>query len=165
MENGCWLCLKPSSTEELAKARVFCNSAIGQYDAELKRHRDRRSLDANAYFWTLCNKLALYQRLTPGEVYRHLVRDIGGNKTIICVKNEAVESLCAGWEHNGLGWITETFPSKIEGCTNVTLTYGSSTYDTKQMSELIDAVVFECKEQGIETLTPAELERMKQEWQ
>lgn len=42
--------------------------------------------------------------------------------------------------------------------------YGSSTYDTKQMARLIDLVVEDCKQQGIETLPPEELERMALEW-
>lgn len=41
---------------------------------------------------------------------------------------------------------------------------GSSTFNQKEMSQLIDMVVQDCKEQGVETATPNELERMKQEW-
>jgi hypothetical protein len=42
--------------------------------------------------------------------------------------------------------------------------YGSSTYNTKQMSRLIDAIVEDCKEMDIETLTPRELDAMKSRW-
>lgn len=134
------------------------------YAVELKQHRERRSLDANAYCWVLIGKLA--EKLNQGRdnVYRALVRDIGGNYDTVCVKAEAVESLCSGWERHGLGWITERFPSKLEGCINVNLYYGSSVYDTSQMSRLIDAIIAECKENGIETATPLELERLKEEW-
>lgn len=41
---------------------------------------------------------------------------------------------------------------------------GSSEYDTVEMSHFIDRIVEEAKELGIETATPDELERMKQEW-
>lgn len=78
--------------------------------------------------------------------------------------HNAVEKLCNGWEHNGLGWQTDTFPSKIDGCTNVMLYYGSSTYDTEQMSRLITSVVDECKEQGIETRTPEEIANLLSLW-
>lgn len=47
---------------------------------------------------------------------------------------KAVDTLIRGWEHNGLGWMTDTMTSKLPNCTNVVLYYGSSTYDTKQMS-------------------------------
>lgn len=52
-------------------------------------------------------------------------------------------------------------PSKIEGCTNVILYDGSSTYDTAQMSRFVNMVVDECKIQGIETMTPEELCKLK----
>ena len=69
-----------------------------------------------------------------------------------------------GWERNGIGWMAETFPSKLKGCVNVTVWYGSSTYDTEQMSRLIDAVVEDCKAVGIETMTPAELDALVSRW-
>ena len=46
-----------------------------------------------------------------------------------------------------------------------TVLAGSSTYDTKEMSELINGLVAECKEQGIETLPPEELARMMSEYE
>lgn len=42
--------------------------------------------------------------------------------------------------------------------------YGSHTYNTKEMSRLIDGVVTSCNELGIETLPPVELKRMKEQW-
>lgn len=134
------------------------------YSVTVKEHRERRSLDANAYFWSLAGKLAERLGIPKAEIYRRYVREIGGNSETVCVMEQAAKKLKSGWEHNGLGWITEEFPSKIKGCVNVTLYYGSSTYDTAQMSRLIDMCVEDCKERGIETLTPFELERMKDRW-
>ncbi len=131
---------------------------------EIKKYRKRRSLDANAYAWVLIDKLANKLNLTKVEVYRELIRNIGGVSQTVCVKTEAVEALCSGWKHNGLGWFAETFPSKLPGCTNVILYYGSSCYDTQQMGNLIDLLVEDCKAQGIETATPDELARYKDEW-
>lgn len=136
-----------------------------KYDVEIKEHRERRSLDANAYFWVLCSKLAAHTGIEKDVIYRDLIRNIGGNSEIICVRNDALDKLRKGWEHNGIGWVTETMPSKIEGCTNVVLYTGSSVYDTKQMSQLIELIVFECKSFGIETATPDEIERMVSLWQ
>lgn len=136
-----------------------------KYDVEIKEHRERRSLDANAYFWVLCSKLAAHTGIEKDVIYRDLIRNIGGNSEIICVRNEALDKLRKGWEHNGIGWVTETMPSKIAGCTNVVLYTGSSVYDTKQMSQLIELIVFECKSFGIETATPNEIERMLSLWQ
>ena len=44
------------------------------------------------------------------------------------------------------------------------LYYGSSTFDTKQMSRLIDNIVQDCKAVGIETLTPQQLDALKEGW-
>ena len=124
---------------------------------EVKRYSPRRSLDANGFYWLLCGKLAEKTGVGMAEIYRSHVRNIGGNYEVYCGKTEAVEKLIKAWEKNGLGWIAETTPSKLEGCTNAILYYGSSTYDSRQMSRLIDQMVQDCKEQGIQTETPAEI--------
>lgn len=134
------------------------------YKLTVKEHRERRSLDANAYCWVLLDKLAEKLSLPKTDVYRRFIREIGGNSETVCVVEKAADKLCDGWHHNGIGWQTERMTSKIDGCVNVILYYGSSTYDTKQMSRLIDMVVEECKEHGIETLTPMELDRLKDRW-
>lgn len=134
------------------------------YSVAVKEHRDRRSLDANAYCWVLLDKLAGKLSIAKTDIYRRYIKEIGGNSETVCVIEKAADKLCDGWEHNGIGWQTDRIPSKIPGCVNVILYYGSSTYDTKQMSRLIDMVVQDCKEYGIETLTPMELDRMKDRW-
>lgn len=134
------------------------------HEIEIKEIKRKRSLDANAYFWVLCDKLAQKTRIPKVEIYREAIRNIGGNNSVICVRNFEVDKLRATWERNGLGWQTDTMPSKTEGCTNVILYYGSSTYNTEQMSRLIDNIVQDCKEQGIETMTPAELTLLKEAW-
>ena len=131
---------------------------------EIKKYRRKRSLDANAYAWVMMDKLAAALDLTKIEVYQACIREIGGVSETVCVQEKAVDNLIRGWRHNGLGWIAETMPSKIKGCVNVILYYGSSTYDTKQMSALIDAIVADCKLAGVETATPDEIERYKEEW-
>ena len=131
---------------------------------EMKKFKPRRSLDANAYAWTLIGKLAENQRVPVEEIYRHYIRELGGNSEIVCVKNSAVDRLKDGWGKNGIGWVTDTIPSKIDGCTCVILYYGSSCYDSAQMSRFIDLVVCDCKAVGIETATPEELSLLKERW-
>lgn len=131
---------------------------------EVKPYREKRSLDANAYFWVLCDKLAEKLHKGKTEIYREYIKDIGGVSETVCVKNSAVERLCEGWQKNGIGWQTETFESKISGCTNVILYYGSSTFDTAQMSRLLDLIIQDCKEQGIPTETPDEIARLLSLW-
>lgn len=133
-------------------------------DVTVKKHREKRSLDANAYFWVLADRLAEKTRIPKTDIYRRYIREIGGNHEMVCVIDSAVKKLRNGWEHNGLGWQTDTMPSRIPGCTNVILYYGSSTYNTRQMSHLIDMAVQDCQEQNIETLSPEKLAGMMEEW-
>ena len=131
---------------------------------ECKKWRNRRSLDANAYMWVLIDKIAKATRQKPVDVYRHAIRDIPGNSTLVCVQDKAKDVLKQQWEARGLGWQAEELDSKLTGCTNLKLYYGSSTYDTEQMSLLIDNIVADAKDLGIETLTPFELEGMVAAW-
>ena len=135
------------------------------YEADLKEHRKKRSLDANAYFWTLCGKLAAKVGLPKEEVYRSLIRDVGDNYEVLPIRNDAVEKWIEAWQGKGIGWVCEVLgESKLSGYTNVITYYGSSTYDTQQMSRLIEMMVHECKLQGIETMTPAELSLLLEGW-
>ena len=143
------------SAEELFDKDLSCH---------LVRYRKKRSLDANAYCWVLIDKLAQKLNLPKTDIYRSYIKNIGGNNTTVCVPDKAVETLIKGWEHNGIGWQTDTMTSKLDGCTNVILYYGSSTYDTEQMSRLLDLIIQDCEALGISTLTPRELSALKQGW-
>ena len=143
---------------------LYDEFADKEIDVDIKKHREKRSKDANAYAWTLMSELSNRLNIDKITLYREFVRNVGGNYQVVCVQNEAVNDLCRGWEHNGIGWLTDTAESKIKGCTNVLLYFGTSAFDIKQMSRLIDLIVTECKENGIETLTPAELQKLKEEW-
>lgn len=131
---------------------------------EVKPYRQRRSLDANAYCWVLIDKIAEKIGESKETIYRQYITNIGGNSEVVCVRNEAVTKLRQGWERNGIGWQTETFDSKLSGCTNVILYYGSSTYDSKQMARLLDLIIQDCKTLGIPTETPNEIARLKSMW-
>lgn len=147
-----------------AAVKAFCLQMRDKVHTALLREYRPRSLDANAYFWVLCDRLAEKTRIPKEEIYRNLIREIGGNSETACVREKAAEKLRKGWEHNGLGWLTDTTESKLDGCVNVILYYGSSSYDTAQMSRLIDLIVQECREQEIETKTPEELALLLEGW-
>ena len=128
-----------------------------EYVLTVKEYKAKKSLSSNAYFWVLCGKLAEKTHIGSTEIYKRLIKEIGGNNTLVCVQEECVDALCKHWSAKGLGWVTEVVDSKLNGCKNVFLYYGSSLYDTAQMSRLIDLIVQECKQQGIETMTPQEI--------
>lgn len=127
---------------------------------DIKKKRAKRSLDANAYAWVLINNIAEKTRVSVADVYRNAIRNVGGNNTVVCVQDKAVYALQEAWAHNGLGWISDTIPSKIDGCTNVILYAGSSTYDSATMSRMIDNIVQDAKALDIDTLPPHELESL-----
>ena len=135
-----------------------------EYVVQVKEYHKRRSLDANAYCWELIGKLSKATGLPKNEIYKSAIKEIGGVSETVCVQTGAAERLCKAWQSKGLGWQSETFDSKIDGCTNVILHYGSSAYDTAQMSRLIDNIVQDCRALNIETMTPRELEDLKAAW-
>ena len=130
---------------------------------EVKEVKRRRSLDSNAYAWVLLGKLQDKLHIAKEDIYRNLIKEIGSYE-VIPVKNEAVERFRQAWSKNGLGWITETTKSKLEGFTNIIAYYGSSSYNTSEMSRLIELIVQECKQQDIETMTPNELKSLLESW-
>ena len=131
---------------------------------EIKPYRKQRSLDSNSYCWILCQKIAEAIRSTKELVYQKTIRDVGQFE-IVPIKNEAVDRWIEVWKSKGLGWFAEVMEdSKLPGYKKVISYYGSSVYDTREMAILIDEIVSQCKELGIETMTPSELALLKQEW-
>lgn len=130
--------------------------------------REKRSLDANAYMWVLLTKQAEALKISKTRAYNIALRRYGQPEIIdgsvmytpIPDTEEAEETAIEA----------ETFHIKptsqvMTGKDGVMYrTYkmirGSSTYDTKEMSELIDGIVSDCKELGIDTATPDEIKHM-----
>ena len=163
MENG-WLCLRVRNRPQ-ARQTIAGMQPGRCYTATIKKRREKRSLDANAYFWVLVDKLAEETGIRADTIYRDLIQNVGGVSEGIVVREAAVRSIIAGWERNGLGWFAyDLGPSKIPGYHNVRLYYGSSVYDTKQMARLIDLAIQECQQFNIETLPPRKLEILKEGW-
>ena len=127
---------------------------------EVKQYRHKRSLDANAYMWVLLSKMAEVLKTTKDELYL-IMLDRYGVFTHVIVKSNVVDKVKQEWRTvRELGEVT------VNGQTGIQLQcyFGSSSYDTKEMARLIDGVVSECKELGIEILTPDELNALKREW-
>ena len=162
-EESCWIAFKPCDAKK-ARAFAFNFDKEKNWGLEIKEKRKKRSLDANAYCWTLIDKLAEYTGIPKTEIYKNAIKEIGGVSSIVCVQNKAVDGLISAWGSKGIGWLSDRTESKIDGCTNVILYYGSSVYDTKQMARLIDHIIQDCKSVGIETLPPYKLVIMLEEW-
>lgn len=135
-----------------------------EYTIEVKEKKKKRSLDANAYFWTLADKLSEKLNKPKTDIYREYIKEIGGVSDTLCMLDKAVDKFCEHWASMGIGYQTDRIQSKLEGCTNVIAYYGSSTYDTAQMSRLIDMAVQDCKQFGIPIYDREELDRLVKEW-
>ena len=134
---------------------------------EVKKYRARRSLNANSYFHVLVGKIADVLKEDKTVVKNDLISSYGQilfiNDAPAIIKTQIPPEQMAKQEQ------LHTKPCGIRIENELELYYyrvyrGSHEYDTKEMSILIDGTVSEAKELGIETLTPDELERMKQSW-
>ena len=140
-------------------------NADKEYDVIVRRATKRRSLDANAYAWVLLSKLAEKLRIPTKEAYRGIVADTGFY-TIVPIREDAIEAWCRRWAKNGTAWMTEDMgPCRNTiGFHNIKCWHGSSAYTQKEMSAFIDLIIAECNELGIPTMTPREIEELKQSW-
>ncbi len=159
---------KPKLTIQLSNQELIGYDEIknlDDLDITLEKHKEKRSKDANAYCWKLCQEIANKIGSTKEEVYREAIHGKGPFE-IVPIKEVAVDKFISSWGKNGLGWIAEIFgDSKLEGFKNIIIYYGSSTFDKKQMSYLLDYLVQEAKELGIKTLDDLEFERMMQAYE
>ena len=130
---------------------------------EIKEHKQKRSLDANAYLWVLISKIQSVLNIPKETIYKDLIKDIGVYE-VIPIKNIAVNKFCEAWHKNGLGWITVTTKSKLDGYTNVLAYYGSSEYNSKEMARLIDSTIEECRNLDIETKSDEEIKSLVESW-
>ncbi len=131
---------------------------------DITEHKEKRSLNCNAYCWTLIGKIAGVIGSTKEEVYREYIQNKGIYR-VITMNKEAVPTFIKIWSERGLGWLCETSETKIEGLVDVVAYYGTSSYNTKQMANFIDYVVQEAKQLNIETLTPDKIAELKSLWQ
>lgn len=136
-------------------------------DIDIKKYRKKRSLDANAYCWVLCDKIAKEISkdgtiTTKEEIYKDAIKNIGTFEPMI-VEEKAFENFKRIWEKQGLGFLIQEVTRK-DKCVKVHCYYGSSTYDTKEMSLLIELLVEEAKQLNIEVKTEQEIESLLSTW-
>ena len=164
-DKGTWLNLL---VDDPKQARQFVAGKKDKpYTVTLKEWRKKRSLDANAYAWVLIHKLAAKLSVSPEEIYRQHIRDIGDNAEPILIRTDRVDSFIQKWKGRGTGWLAEVHSSSREhpDYSWVTVYAGSSVFDTAQMSRFIGFIIEDCRENGIEYLTPKELEQMLARWE
>lgn len=142
-------------------------SALKEEDLRVTvvKGRKKRSLDANAYCWVLITKLAEVLDTSKEELYEELLQKYGylfkdENDEYVSITVKATVDMTKIDGH----WMYYR-TSRDGKWKSYFLIKGSSKYDTKEMAHFIDMIVYECKEQGIETIPRDELERMLNQWE
>lgn len=130
---------------------------------KIKPYRKNRSIDANSYCWVLCKKIADVIKTTKEDVYKMAIKDVGVFECI-AIRKEATDRFIENWGSKGIGWFCEKSGLTINNQDKLFAYYGSSVYNTKEMSILIDYLIDEAKQLDIETMSPNELKSLKESW-
>ena len=133
---------------------------------EMKKWYKKRSLDANSYCWVICDLIAKELSkngiTTKEEIYRDAILQVGTFEPFI-VQEKTFENFKRIWEKQGLGFLVQEV-SRKDKCVKVNCYYGSSTYDSKEMSLLIEILVQLAKSLNIETKSKAEIDSLLESW-
>lgn len=120
-------------------------------DYELTKEKKRRSNDANSYLWELCGQISQAMAVDNETVYCDAIRHVGAYDSLAIHGNSAYEDFCRVWSDRGIAWFVEQTDEDDNGWHYCKAYYGSSSYDTRQMSSVIDYMVDVAQSIGIET--------------
>lgn len=131
---------------------------IEKLSIEIKQYREKRSLNANAYAWKLIGEIADIARASKEEIYLEMLRRYGQSELISVLAHIPIQHYVKYYDEAG--------ESKLNGklFKHYRVYKGSSEFDTREMSVLIDGIVGEAKELGIQTETPEQLAKIKSLW-
>lgn len=125
------------------------------------KHRAKRSLDANALLWACLGNIADALRADKWEIYLRMLKRYG-KYTHICVKPNVVDAVRAQWrECEVIGEVNINGQKAVQ----MLCYFGSSTYDTKEFSRLLDGVISEMQEMGLETPASEDMRRALEQWE
>lgn len=121
-------------------------------DISFSKHRNRRSIDANAFLWACLGEIARAISSDTWSIYLYMLERYG-KFTHILVKSEAVEQVRQVWRETKI-------VGEKDGMIQMLCFFGSSTYNTKEFSQLLDGVVSEMKEMHLETPPDEEMKQL-----
>lgn len=158
--SGTWLWLKAPDSMKQQIQEFILGLSDKQYTCTIKEYRNKRSLNANSYAWVLINEIANVLRISKEEVYLQMLKRYG-QSSVVSVVDKAVETF-----KKSVKYCEDFGESELNGkhFQHIKVYAGSSTYDTKEMSILIDGIISEAEALGINTMTPAEVEKLKGAW-
>lgn len=131
-----------------------------EYTIEIKEYRKKRSKNQNDYCWELCTQIAQVLQMsnvridgrmvTKEDIYKDFIKRAGVCE-YIAIPEKSVKDFSTRWSSNGVGWFCEVMDyCKVDGAKKVCCYYGSSTYNTEEMTRLLNAIIADCEMYGIE---------------
>ena len=161
-----------STGQDISEAlQIFSGKEL---DVKLKQHREKRSLDANAYYWCLLTKLAKVHGWTNAEAHNRMLREYGQFERVegqlIAVPlpdtDQTEKEVLNKMEyHLALSPKTTVMRGQVKRV--YLLLRGSSTYNTEEMARLISGLIEDCRDSGIpdsEIMTPFEKQRLWEQY-
>lgn len=137
------------------KRRLFQLNQNKVYDVEIKLHREKRSNNANSYLWKLCTEIANVLNSDKDSIYLTMLKRYGVSNLIPISNEVPISDFIKYYE----------VESKTDKYTWYKVFKGSSQYDTKEMSVLLNGVVSECKELEIPTKEDFEIQKLIEDWE
>lgn len=128
------------------------------YDVKITKHREKRSLNANSYLWKLVTEIGNALSKSKEKVYLQMLIDYGQSEMVSILSEIDVKGYFKYYKLAGTSILNG------KEFNHYKIYKGSSEYDTKEMSILLNGVVQEAKNLGIKTKDDIELERLIKEW-
>ena len=141
-----------------------------EYEITIQKKKNKRSLNASAYCWVLCQKIAEELSKTgytsKEDVYRKAIKDCS-HFSYVPVREDAIERYIQIGQAHGIGWIAEDAGEcqSLKGYHNIMCYHGSSVYTTAEMQRLIDCLVDECNQLGIKLDDSDYIQSLVREWE
>lgn len=124
----------------------------------IDKYREKRSLNANALCWKMCNEIANILRTNKESVYVDMLKSYGQSEVISVISSIDVSGYFKYYDEFGKGYVNN------KEFTHYRVYKGSSEYDTQEMAILLDGIISEAKELGICVMSEQELSLIKSEW-
>ena len=140
---------------KLFQLNTYQLNKVNEFIDNLLNPKKHRSLSQNAYMWQLINEIGVKVRKSKEEVYLQMLKDYGVSEIVSMLSSINPKGFFKYYEAIGTGIVNN------KEFTHYKIYKGSSEYDTKEMSVLIDGVIQEAENLGIPTLTKEEIEKMR----
>lgn len=124
---------------------------------DVEKFREKRSLNANRYFWKLCNEMAIKLNTTKEAIYLMMLRRYGSWQDIRIVQGEEIIRAAFRYVED----ITEEYEADYK---DLRCYKGSSQYDTYEMTVLINGTVSDANDIGIQTWSQEEIDNLIKNW-